>query len=333
MSADYAVQADVVAQSIIPGDAIGVIGRLDPTTGNHYAARYDTSDSSWNLLRYSAGTATKLTSVTGPPLTAGQTYRMRLDLRGATITLYVDDVATLTATDATYSTAGKAGVRLGVEGGNVAVTDASGLHLDNFRLVYNTGTTVADASASANAGTFVGSPLLNVPGAPAGDYNGAVRWDGTGSYASIPDAGALHLGDAFTLETWVRRADTATGRQTMLHKGTGSFQLVFDNNRFGLWVDAGGKVAESTAPQLDTAAFHHYVATKNGSSVHLYVDGVDVTGPLTDYPSGNTTSPLTIGSTNGSADFLHGVQDEVAVYNVALAPSTVREHYHLGHGS
>jgi hypothetical protein len=332
MSADYAVQADVVVESIIVGDAIGVAGRLAPATGDHYAARYDTADTSWNLLRYSGGTGTKLASVTGQPLTAEQTYRMRLDLRGSTITLYVNDVATVTATDSAYPTGGKAGVRLGIEGGNVPITDASGLHLDNFRLIYNTGATVADAGANALAGTFVGSPLLNVPGALAGDDNGAARWNGTDSYASIPDADALHLGDTFTLETWVKRADTATGRQTMLHKGAGSFQLVFDNNRFALCVDAGGKLAESAAAQLDTTSFHHYVATKNGSSVRVYVDGVDVTSPLTSYPSGNTTIPLAIGSTNGTADFLYGVQDEVAVYNVALDASTVSSHYLLGRG-
>jgi hypothetical protein len=333
-SADYAVQAEVVPQSIIAGDAIGVAGRIDPATGDHYAARYDTADSSWNLLRYSGGTGTKLASVTGQPLTIGQSYRMRLGLRGNTITLHVDGVATLTATDSTYSAAGKAGVRLGIEGGNVPVTNTTGLQLDNFQVVPDTGNTVRDASASANVGSLLGSPVLGEPGALAGDYNTATRWDGSTSYASIPDANSLDLGDGpFTLEAWVKRADTAATKQTIINKGPGSYQLGFEANRLTLYANGVQTVAQATTGPLDTTSFHHYVASKDGSSVRLYVDGVDVTGTVTNATLGNTTSPLRLGSADGSSQFLNGTQEEVAVYNVALDATTARNHYHLGHGS
>src|SRR5947209_10149300 len=96
-------------------------------------------------------------------------------MRGMTIALYVNGVAVVSATDNRYAAAGRAGLRLGIESGNVPVTNSTGLHLDNFRLVPSTGTAVVDAKGG-NVGTFSGSPLLNVPGALAGDYNTSVQW-------------------------------------------------------------------------------------------------------------------------------------------------------------
>jgi len=333
LSADYAVVADVVAQSVISGDSIGVAGRLNPASGNYYAARYDTVDSSWNLVRYAAGTGTKLASLTGQALTIGQAYRMRLDLRGSTVALYVDDVATLSVTDGTYATAGKAGVRLGIEGANVPVTDTTGLHLDNFRVVPSTGSAVPDV-VGGNVGTIAGAPLVNVAGGLSGDYNTAIRWGTSQGYASVPDANSLDLGDGpFTLEAWVRRLDTDTGRQDLLNKRTGAYQLGFLNNKLTLSAADVGDIAATTTTQGDTTAFHHYVATKTGSTVHLYVDGVDVTGTVTDHTLVDNANPLYLGARSNTTEFLNGVEDEVAVYHVVLDAATVRNHYHLGHGS
>src|SRR5207245_390395 len=105
------------------------------------------------------------------------------------------------------------------------------LHLDNFRLVPSTGTAVVDAKGG-NVGTFSGSPLLNVPGALAGDYNTSVQWGTSNGYASVPDANSLDLGDGpFTLEVWAQRLDNGVGAQDFLDKGAGAYRFGFQSNK------------------------------------------------------------------------------------------------------
>jgi hypothetical protein len=52
----------------------------------------------------------------------------------------------------------------------------------------------------------------------------------------------------------------------------------------------GTIIAQSTGTQTDTTAYHHYVAPKTGSTVHIYVDGVDVTGSVTNATLADTSS-------------------------------------------
>ncbi len=65
--------------------------------------------------------------------------------------------------------------------------------------------------------------------------------------------------------------------------------------------------------------------TKNGSDVHIYLDGVDVTGTVTNRTVVNTTGGFYIGYLGGSP--FHGAIDEVAFYNTALSSSTIANHY------
>jgi hypothetical protein len=338
-SADYAVEADLHVKSNLSGERVGVVGRMSADGGYYYMAQYQQVDNGFHLYKSHSGGFNWLGCwCPGGSASVGQTFRLRLDMSGTTTTtlkVYVDGVLRVSYADSSspHMAAGTAGLQDGAYGLSANKTDSTGVHVDNFRVVSNTGTAVTDRKGTNN-GAFVGAPLLNEPGALAGDFNRAVRGDGSTTYASIPDAGSLDLHPgAFTLEAWIRRLDNGTGMQTIMSKGAGSFRWGFQNNRLGLYQHNVALIAETTTTQTDTTAFHHYVVTKNGSAVKLYVDGVDVTGAVTDQTLTNNSSALTIGSTGGTADFLNGVQDDVAVYNVALSASTVANHYHIGHGS
>jgi hypothetical protein len=336
-STDYSVQADLYNATNLTGDKTGVVGRLDVATGNYYLAWFDSADNGFHVMKMTSSTATSLGCwCAGGALTAGQTYHLRLDMTGTASTvlkLYVDGVLRTTATDTSspYTAIGKAGLQDGDTAATATKTNSTGLQPDNFRVVPATGTAVTD-SVGANSGTFSGSPLLNVPGAVAGGFNTAVRWDGSSMYASVPDANTLDLGDGstpFTLEAWVQRHDSGSGRQTILDKGTGSFQWAFDANSMALYKD-GAQIVKTTSTQTDLTSFHHYAVTKNGSAVKLYVDGLDVTGTVTDHPLTSNASALYFGSKGGSSEYLNGSQDEVAAYNVVLSATTIREHYRNG---
>jgi len=91
-----------------------------------------------------------------------------------------------------------------------------------------------------------------------------------------------------------------------------------------------GVIANSTVSVTDTG-WHHVVATKSGADVHLYLDGVDVTGAVTNRTLANSTSVLRIGG-DGSAYF-SGSVDEVAIYGSVLSQAQVQNHYGIGSGA
>lgn len=131
-AADYDVSADVYVASTTSA-ASGVIGRADATAATWYHARYNGATGNWELYKYVSGTTTLLGSYS-QTLTVGNSYNVKLSMRGTSLTVYVDGVARITTTDSAITAAGKAGMR--TNNGSQTV----GYHLDNF--------TATDASGS-----------------------------------------------------------------------------------------------------------------------------------------------------------------------------------------
>lgn len=180
--------------------------------------------------------------------------------------------------------------------------------------------TVATA-VTGPSGRYLGGVRLGSPGAVRGDS--AATLLGTNGYISVPDAAALHTGDAFTLEAWVRRATIGTS-QGLFAKGAKSYQVYFDASNQLVLRDTGiGEIARSTGGLTDTTSFHQIVVTKSGPAVRLYLDGVDRTGAVVNHALASTADALLIG--NGSG-YLDGTIDEVAVYDRALDAATIAAH-------
>ncbi|MBN2023270.1 MAG: hypothetical protein JW809_10815 [Pirellulales bacterium] len=173
-------------------------------------------------------------------------------------------------------------------------------------------------------------------GAIAGDFSASAWFDG-GSEATIliADAPDLDFGGEtdFAVEAWVKRDVLATGKSTILNKGTsaGSFWLRFEADgtlRFLLDYGSASDDAQSTLTYND-GAWHHVVGVADrDNSVQLYVDGVLVDeDPVTVMVNGvSNTLPLDVGQMN-NANFFDGLVDELAVYNVALSDAQVLAHY------
>jgi hypothetical protein len=96
-------------------------------------------------------------------------------------------------------------------------------------------------------------------------------------------------------------------------KQEGAWVLMFNgSDKLTLRRSNVGDVTSATVPTTDTTSWHYVVATKNGSSVHLYLDGVDVTGTVTNQTMVNNTLPLVIGQSSSTA-FQNGSVDGVAL--------------------
>jgi acid phosphatase type 7 len=196
-----------------------------------------------------------------------------------------------------------------------------------WRLGESSGTTACDFTGKDN-GTYMGGFTLGVPGAIAQDPDTAVALNGSSGQVSVPSSTTLNVGDSFTIEGWVKRASSKTGsNEVIASKQDGSWVLMFnESDRLTLRRSTVGNVASATVSTTDTTAWHYVAATKNGSSVHLYIDGVDVTGTITNQTMANNTQPLSIGQSTGTA-YLKGTADEIALYNTPLTPTQISQHY------
>ncbi|HMC68188.1 MAG TPA: LamG-like jellyroll fold domain-containing protein, partial [Mycobacteriales bacterium] len=115
--------------------------------------------------------------------------------------------------------------------------------------------------------------------------------------------------------------------QVVASKQVGDWVLLINSsNQLVLRRSTVADVAVSTVAVADTTKWHYLVATKDGASVHLYVDGADVTGAVSNQAMVDNTEPLAIGQSSSGAWF-NGTIDEVALYNVALTAAQVASQY------
>lgn len=200
-----------------------------------------------------------------------------------------------------------------------------------WRLGEPTGTIACDSTNNKDNGTYSSGATLGVAGAIASDPDTAIALSGSSSQVSVPSAAPLNTGDTFSVEAWVKRGDSKTyTNEAIASKQDGSWVLMFnESDKLSLRRSTVGTVASATVATTDTGAWHYVVATKSGPAVHLYIDGVDVTGPVSNQTMTNNNLPLVIGESTGAA-FLKGNVDEVAVYSSVLTPSQIVQHYTAG---
>jgi hypothetical protein len=213
-----------------------------------------------------------------------------------------------------------------------AVSGTTGV-VSFWRLSEASGSVACDTQG-VSSGAYQPGTSLGQPGPLVGDPATATGFDGSSGWASVPDVSALHLGDTFSVEGWVKRGRSGTGQNEVIaSKQDGSWVLMFNgSDQLTLRRSTVADVASSTTTITDTTRWHYVVATKSGSAVHLYVDGADVTGPVSNQTMVDNTQPLAIGQSTGGA-YLKGSIADVAVYKTALTPQQVTGHYNLGTGN
>lgn len=340
-SANYSVEADLVMKSATTGDMVGVIGRLDTATTSFYMARWEPSDQSWNLLKYTNGAGAYIAYVgTQGALTTNESYRLKLEMNGSTISLYVNGVLKVTGTDAAITAAGVAGIWDGADGASAAKSNTTGIHIENFQVTPSTYPRAAD-SKGTNTGDYKNGPTMGSAGALGGDANTATLFDGVNDYVQMTGTTGLPVGAAVrSTELWFKTSSSA--RQTLFAYGSPA-----SAQQYGLWLDGGGLTMTAwgsntgndkvfTMPSaLNNGSWHHVVQTYNGTAITLYIDGVALT------PQNATRNTVidgygfAVGALLRSADmnyggFFNGSIDEVSFYTTELSQATVTNHYQLG---
>jgi hypothetical protein len=200
-----------------------------------------------------------------------------------------------------------------------------------YRLGDPDSTRMQDWSPNGRDGAYASSGVtFQVPSLLSKDDSTAASFDGSTGYGEA--VAAFSFSDTFSLEVWFRlTALSPSLPMTILSLGAGSGQLGVGPSTGQLQaLSSTVAVLVQSNVAIVAGRTYHGVFTKNGATMHLYVNGVDVT-----VFNANSTcmapARIDIGRQyDGSQWFFPGVIDEVAVYNYVLSPAQVAAHYAAG---
>lgn len=163
-----------------------------------------------------------------------------------------------------------------------------------------------------------------------------LKFNGCSSSVRRAAAQVPPLRDAMTIEAWVRldsEQDAWCPIVNHLRYPQGFFFGLDGGGDLGLHMAVGGKwLACTSSARLPVGEWAHVAATfEKDRGLSVYVDGQE-TGRLvalgTMAPA--KTTDLLIGRHNNHPWVFHGVIDEVKLYNRALGPLEVQQHYEWG---
>lgn len=187
------------------------------------------------------------------------------------------------------------------------------------------GRRVKDASGHGNHGIVVGAKRVE------GKLGRALSFAEPGSYVKIPCRPSLNLGEAISIEAWIRPRDIS-GQSRIIVSKNDEYLLRIDNpregNRLSFFVHVGSpavawepRVSSKEAPAV--GEWQHVLAVWDGTESRLYVNGKLVgRKPRAGKPNPNPY-PIMIG--NWEYPSCHGTHfggaiDEVRIYNYARRP-------------
>ncbi len=208
-----------------------------------------------------------------------------------------------------------------------ALTD--GLHTFQVRAIDVAGNT--DATPATRSFTVSTSSI-------AGN---ALSFDGIGTFVNIPDAASLSLSTTFTVEAWVKIDSPDFARMPFISKGTdfGNYSLSVLGSQTAATpgtVEYAQKMASGNfsccgnSLLLTFGQWTHVAATVNGPSVRVYINGA-LAGSFPDAPIPITNNAaLFLGRiifSGGTNQWLHGLLDEVRIWNVARTAAEISANY------
>lgn len=208
------------------------------------------------------------------------------------------------------------------EGTGTTVTDASGN--GNTGTVSNTTWIVADKSESK----FNGS-VDNTPSKPGGKYGNALVFNGTSSVVTVPNSSSLQLTTGMTLEAWVNPSVITNVWRDVIYKGDDNYFLEGTSNTTGSPPAAGGTFGSSNVftagmSALPVNTWTHLTETYDGSTLRLYINGIQVSSRSQTGNILTSTYPLQIGGDSLYGQNFQGMIDEVRIYDTALTQAQIQ---------
>jgi hypothetical protein len=225
-------------------------------------------------------------------------------------------------------------------GNTATLTSTDGARFVGFR-VLNQDEFIVSATFSANAGLF--TSLDEIMFGDDTPQNVSLNFDGVDDYVEIPSSvGNFAFNQNFTVTTWVKipsanQPNTLNIDNDILEKwslvGGYPFVIRYFNhtasagNRFKInvarWDGANNPNMFSTI-NLNDEQWHHIAFVKNGTTLTLYIDGLQ-NNTTTDNTTGTTTnsSALYVGSRGNNTNYFKGEIDEVRIWGIAKTATEI----------
>ncbi len=180
------------------------------------------------------------------------------------------------------------------------------------------GTYFSDTSVSGNTATLSGARWsVGVDG-----YSGASFY-GTGQSITIADNATLDPTSGITVSASFNARDWSNASATLLQKGNGAYSIAQVNGQLVFSINTTNGVQQVGVALPSTNAWHQLVASYDGSSISLTIDGATTSASASGTIS-TDTGTLMIGDKAGSSttdDAFAGIAQSVSVYSAALSPN------------
>jgi hypothetical protein len=186
----------------------------------------------------------------------------------------------------------------------------------------NTGTTTADMSGNGNTGTLTGTPSWGT-----GQIGNGINFDGVDDYISTADID-YGAGNSISVSVWFKF--TTCGNDGYCYIVAKS--LFLGDTPYTLYTVTAGNICFTVNTAIsqvcssgtyNNGVWHYAVATFDGSTGRIYVDGVNV-GNLGFSPTSNNN----VVTMSDSGRKFTGTLDEIRIYNRALTAAEVQQLYY-----
>jgi hypothetical protein len=180
-----------------------------------------------------------------------------------------------------------------------------------------------DASGQGNTGT-----ISSATWSAAGKYGSALSFNGTSAWVTVADAASLDLTNGMTIEAWVNPTSNA-GWQTIVLKekyGGLAYSLYSANgsSRPAGYVYTTSELGLAGTAALPLNTWTHLAVTFNGTTMRMFVNGVEVSTRALTGSIVVSDQPLRIGGNALVGEYYRGMIDEVRVYNRALTAAEIQ---------
>jgi len=189
------------------------------------------------------------------------------------------------------------------------------------------GDRVWDRSQGQNNGTVYGATWVD------GKYGKALSFDGVDDYAEVPDSPSLRIGTPFSISMWTYRTKSDIN-VLITKKVTGNRYNYYTYHeaeylRFFI-ADTDLNFYTCSVVEPSKNAWHHLTFVWDGTTMHIYIDGVLANSVYVGTITLNDASGYNLFIGTWAADYaapFGGIIDEVCIYNRALSPEEIRTLY------
>lgn len=200
-----------------------------------------------------------------------------------------------------------------------------------YKMDEGAGTTMTDASPTANDGSYQGSPTLGVAGPFAGVTG--VTFNGTSQWATAPYHSALDFGAAedYTIALWVKMAAWPSNEQWLIGRsGDGyanDYELKLHTNDVlrGRYPPSDTEVASGSSVDLDDGTWHFVVRSsdRDGNAVYYIDNTVSSTVDISSYTGALDRATALLIARRVTAGYFAGSIAQVAIFDSALTAGDV----------